>query len=181
MRRRRQSLQHRKRRRQSGAGLGQKSPGAAEAGTGAGTEDDAGTGSGRKKKGNAPVTAPAEGGKAAQRSAEARSAQSRRSGRAKRCFPEPPACAAKAMPGLWQIRERRGKGSRAACDVGLPHRSRPSRPGLERRGCSCGGPETQEAALWLPVCVFGADTMKKQLQGSLGPVLQHFVRFAAED
>ncbi|CAE7861835.1 unnamed protein product [Symbiodinium necroappetens] len=40
---------------------------------------------------------------------------------------------------------------------------------------------TQSAALWVPVCVIGADTLKKQLQGSLGPVLRQFLHFAAED
>ena len=40
---------------------------------------------------------------------------------------------------------------------------------------------TQAAALWLPVRVIGSETMKKKLQGSLGPVLRQFLRFAVED
>ncbi|CAE7337269.1 unnamed protein product [Symbiodinium sp. CCMP2592] len=40
---------------------------------------------------------------------------------------------------------------------------------------------TQAAALWLPVVVIGTDVLKNQMQGSLGPVLRQFLRFAAED
>ena len=40
---------------------------------------------------------------------------------------------------------------------------------------------TQAAALCLPLCVIGSDTMKMGLQNSLGPVLRHILRFAVED